>query len=1001
MFVALGLLLWGARAALAQTPSNADWRGFAQLSDTSSNYFNQGSTELCTKSAEQVQAFVQQRFPARLHFYALMNVASARTLEMKYEDAMTLHQQVLEAARTFRPQDRNEAVLLVTRVEEALRGMAYCLSRLDRTEEAIPYLEACVDYIRKNDNKNPLIAANCQKQLALMYRDAEKWEQAEQTFREAAAVYEREYQTQGKPIENYPHLLSNWGVMYEQRGRSDLAEPLSRRALNMQLALTGWQHTMTAEFASNLGMLYTRQGRHQEGRYYVQRALNSWEQTLGPEHVLTMIAVHRLAMIESWLTNHTVAEQLWRRSLAAHLKYLGAEHPDTADQQICLGVSLVLQKRFDEAEPLFQQSLATLEKIGGGENSKLATPIIELAGMNLGKQNYAAALPLLDRLEKLYALFPPKDGDVTLLFHYRATAHWHLGQRDLAVKEMQLSLNQREVERSNAAGTEVERARRFAMFSSQYEQMANWQAELGNLAEMFRTIERSKARSFLDELRLRNVDVYANLSPNERQKLQAHEQSLREQLLDCEKKIDALASTDLQKPGALDKQRTLVRELQVLQNQLYEHLSDARAASPIYRKLITDEARLASLENVQKRLGDGELMLAYLIGEWKHSYVLAIRRDSVTATALEVDRAAADLLGIEPGMLLEQNLNTLLLGEDGLLAALSQHGKKNPSPALAGLWQVLIPAQVREDLISGKVTMLTVLPDGGLSLLPFESLVVADAGTQDPRYLLDVGPPIVYAPSATVLGNLADRQAPGSAAAEKPVFTLGDPAYSPIDATAAAESRKANVRAADRFRAGLARLPYTGWESTWVEQMFSKAGLATIRVTGAAATEAAIRQHAPGREIIHLACHGMADQSYGNFFGSLAVAPGRTKDPSDDGFLSMAEIYQLKLDACELAILSACETNFGPQQQGEGVWALSRGFLVAGARRVIASNWVVDDKAGATLVSYFATYLTRGGKDVSARDYAKSLHEAKRQVRREDKWAHPFYWSSLVLVGPK
>ena len=195
-------------------------------------------------------------------------------------------------------------------------------------------------------------------------------------------------------------------------------------------------------------------------------------------------------------------------------------------------------------------------------------------------------------------------------------------------------------------------------------------------------------------------------------------------------------------------------------------------------------------------------------------------------------------------------------------------------------------------------------------------------------------------------------------------------------------------------------------ESTWLQQTFEKVGFKSEKLTGAAATEAAIRREAPGREIIHLACHGMADQSYGNFFGALAVMPGKAGDSKDDGFLSMSEIYELDLTGCELAILSACETNYGPQQQGEGVWALSRGFLVAGSRRVIASNWVVDDQAAATLVSYFASYLTAPGKDASAgavsnRDYAVALHKAKKGIRNDEKWSHPYYWSSLVLVGPK
>src|SRR4029077_9782799 len=127
-----------------------------------------------------------------------------------------------------------------------------------------------------------------------------------------------------------------------------------------------------------------------------------------------------------------------------------------------------------------------------------------------------------------------------------------------------------------------------------------------------------------------------------------------------------------------------------------------------------------------------------------------------------------------------------------------------------------------------------------------------------------------------------------------------------------------------------------------------------------------------------LACHGMADQSHGNFFGSLAVAPGRKGDPSDDGFLSMAEIYDLKLDGCELAILSACETNYGPQQQGEGVWALSRGFLVAGARRVVSSNWLVGHEAAASLISYYCSLLAKQEHDGQTPDYAGALRDAKR-----------------------
>jgi CHAT domain-containing protein len=199
----------------------------------------------------------------------------------------------------------------------------------------------------------------------------------------------------------------------------------------------------------------------------------------------------------------------------------------------------------------------------------------------------------------------------------------------------------------------------------------------------------------------------------------------------------------------------------------------------------------------------------------------------------------------------------------------------------------------------------------------------------------------------------------------------------------------------------LNQLPYSGWEAEWVSGVFGKSYILAARLDGARATEANVRNQTRGRRIIHLACHGLADQSYGNLFGALALVPGKDpNNPADDGFLTLAEIYELDLKGCELAILSACDTNFGPQQRGEGVWALSRGFLVAGVRRVVASNWLVDDEAAASLISYYCSILAKAEKKGEKADYAEALHRAKRWIREQEKWKSPYYWGTFVLLGP-
>jgi hypothetical protein len=168
------------------------------------------------------------------------------------------------------------------------------------------------------------------------------------------------------------------------------------------------------------------------------------------------------------------------------------------------------------------------------------------------------------------------------------------------------------------------------------------------------------------------------------------------------------------------------------------------------------------------------------------------------------------------------------------------------------------------------------------------------------------------------------------------VLTLADPAYpEPVKQPPSKTDPLEALKPAGRFheRAGaLARLKESARESGWVVDNFRDGGLKAVQLLGERATEEELRAQARGRRIVHLACHGLADEELGNFFGALALTPGKEvpPDPANDGFLTLGEIVELDLRSCELAILSACRTNYGSTQRGEGVWALSRGFLAAG-----------------------------------------------------------------------
>ncbi len=231
----------------------------------------------------------------------------------------------------------------------------------------------------------------------------------------------------------------------------------------------------------------------------------------------------------------------------------------------------------------------------------------------------------------------------------------------------------------------------------------------------------------------------------------------------------------------------------------------------------------------------------------------------------------------------------------------------------------------------------------------------------------------------------------------------------------------------DRARRGkrFARLPETRVEVAAVRKHL---GAPVTTLTGAGASEAAVLAALPGRRLLHIATHGFlhtnprrglkrrgaawlgADLERHLAAGhdpmvltglALAGANSKAAQGTLDGILTALEVSHLDLDAVDLVVLSACETALGRPEAGEGVLGLVQGFQMAGARKVIASLWKVDDEATRILMERFYAGLTREDDPLSP---AAALRAAARNLRgakgeRDRSFAAPRYWAAFVAYG--
>ncbi|HJZ78530.1 MAG TPA: CHAT domain-containing protein [Vicinamibacterales bacterium] len=275
------------------------------------------------------------------------------------------------------------------------------------------------------------------------------------------------------------------------------------------------------------------------------------------------------------------------------------------------------------------------------------------------------------------------------------------------------------------------------------------------------------------------------------------------------------------------------------------------------------------------------------------------------------------------------------------------------SAATAGdrLYQLLVEP-VSRWIPSG--ARVIVAADGALHAINFETLPVP--GGRRHYWIDDVE--LETAPALSML-SVAPRPS-GDAAS---LLLLGDP-----------EAR------APEFPA----LTYAAAEIANVSKHFPAQVLATY--VGAHASPSAYKRASPDRfTFIHFTAHAAANLS--SPLDSAVILSG----PSESYKLYARDVAETPLRA-ELVTVSACRSAGERAYSGEGLVGFAWAFLRAGARRVVAGLWDVDDRSTAALMDDLYAHIAAGDSAPHA------LRDAKRALlARGGNYAKPYYWAPFQL----
>ncbi len=923
------------------------------------------------KLAQEALAFREAVYGAEHPFVAgaLFTIAAIYYDQTNYTQSTAMYRRVLAMVeKSFGPE--------ASSLENVLNNLGLSLQRQGQFAEA----EACyqraltlAEQVLSPAEADTIPTIN---NLASLYQERGQYPAAERFYQRAIAMWTA---AEGPDSPNLAYPLNNLGALQRQQGNLSAAEVSFQRSLDIFEKALGADHPNVAIVLNNLAETLRERGDNDRAEPLYQRGITILEAKIGGNSPTVASLLTNLGLVSMQRRDYPAAEATFRRALAIYESTLGNQHPLYATCLTNLAETFRLQGRFSEAETLYRQAGAIFEKSLGNTHPAFAKALMSQGWMRGRRKDYVAADQLLHHALRIQTeTYSPNHPDVIQTLNNLSILTQQQNQPRQALAFQTQANAAREHLLTINLVTGSERQKFLYLKLADEETNRTLTLHLRSLPQ-----DQDAARAALTVILQRKgraLDAMTDVLALLRQQGTPDDLRRLDELTALKGQIAVLTQRG---PGRAkpDAHRA---ELKVLQEQADTLEADLSRRSTQYR------ARFApvTLEAVQNAIPPKAALLEYAVyapvapatGQPQPTrYAVYVLKADGTLHWADLGEAAPIDTAIQQfrRTLSTPTRQTTVLRRAG--ARLAAQVITPIAPALTG---------VRHLLLS---------PDGQLNLIPFEAL----PGRRGQQYLLEQFA-ITYLTSGRDLLALQENRE----ASPHPPVVFAAPDYGSGDQLSLAGS----------LFPALQPLDGTENEAQTIQRLFPEA---VVQTHATATGDRLLTVNRP--RFLHLATHGAfledAPQPVSTTADNLSRAIGLPQPLNPDqvrrdspllrsylffaganqaaskSALTALEAAQLNLWGTRLVVLSACQTGVGDVRNGDGVYGLRRAFVLTGAQTQVMSLWSVSDRATQMLMEDFYARLKRGAPR------GEALRQARLQLRRQPRYAHPFYWASFILTG--